>query len=221
MRLLVHVCVALWAMASNAAIVTFAGTSGDSSTSAAIANGALLNTTLAALSPGDTFVIPNRTFHYMGGVFSDGLTDVTIQIDGTLKLCSDRKHYPTDPSGMPIDAIQLANSVNLKLTSSFIGTLDGQGGDWWGIVKYLSDTNHRPIMLHVKGATNLLIEKILFKDSPRFHVYAERLEGAEIRDCVVDARWPDDSGNHDVHDLSAFNTDGFDVSGNNVWIHDW
>ena len=26
--------------------------------------------------------------------------------------------------------------------------------------------------------------------------------------------------NHNVIDLTAFNTDGFDVSGRNVWIHD-
>ena len=26
--------------------------------------------------------------------------------------------------------------------------------------------------------------------------------------------------NHNVIDLTAFNTDGFDVSGKNVWIHD-
>ena len=26
--------------------------------------------------------------------------------------------------------------------------------------------------------------------------------------------------NHNVVDLTAFNTDGFDVSGRNVWIHD-
>jgi polygalacturonase len=35
---------------------------------------------------------------------------------------------------------------------------------------------------------------------------------------IVAAR--DSQPDHDLYDLSAFNTDGFDVTGRNVWIHD-
>ena len=35
----------------------------------------------------------------------------------------------------------------------------------------------------------------------------------------MDARW-DRQDKHDLLDLQAFNTDGFDVTGRNVYIHD-
>jgi hypothetical protein len=53
-------------------------------------NGAKMNETLAQLAPGDVFVIPNKTFHIMGGIQATGLRDVTIQIDGTLEFS--KKH---------------------------------------------------------------------------------------------------------------------------------
>ena len=56
--------------------------------------------------------------------------------------------------------------------------------------------------------------------SPRFvrvvPRYAEKLDGVEIRDCEVSARRDERTG-HSLWDLSAFNTDGFDLSGRNVW----
>lgn len=41
----------------------------------------------------------------------------------------------------------------------------------------------------------------------------------QVRYSYIDARRVNDSG-HDIWDETAFNTDGFDVSGNDVWIHD-
>ena len=50
------------------------------------ANGAALNASLNGLSPGDSFVVPNKTFYLMGGIIAKGLRSVTIIIDGT-KTC--------------------------------------------------------------------------------------------------------------------------------------
>ena len=41
----------------------------------------------------------------------------------------------------------------------------------------------------------------------------------EIRNCEISARRTDQD-HHGIIDLTAFNTDGFDVDGKNVWIHD-
>lgn len=41
----------------------------------------------------------------------------------------------------------------------------------------------------------------------------------QIRYSTISAR-RDERLRHDLLDLSAFNTDGFDVTGSNVWIHD-
>ena len=46
-------------------------------------NGGLINTTLASLQPGDTFVFPNKTYHIMGGIKASGLKDVVLQFDGS------------------------------------------------------------------------------------------------------------------------------------------
>ena len=37
--------------------------------------------------------------------------------------------------------------------------------------------------------------------------------------CEISARRTNDD-HHGIIDITAFNTDGFDVSGRNVWIHD-
>ena len=100
------------------------------------------------------------------------------------------------------------------------GTFDGNGPAWWGYVKYVELTNHRPILLRVKGATGLLLERARFVDAPRFNFYGDALDGDELRRCAVDASRAADPAGHSAWDLAAFNTDGFDVSGRNVWIHD-
>jgi hypothetical protein len=47
----------------------------------------------------------------------------------------------------------------------------------------------------------------------------EESDGLEIRNSEVSARWTD-KDYHTLLDLQAFNTDGFDVTGRNVYIHD-
>ena len=41
----------------------------------------------------------------------------------------------------------------------------------------------------------------------------------EVRHCDIQARRTD-ADYHDLIDITAFNTDGYDVTGRNVWIHD-
>ena len=45
------------------------------------------------------------------------------------------------------------------------------------------------------------------------------VDGLEVRHVKIHCA-RDDRPSHDVVELSAFNTDGFDVTGRNVWIHD-
>jgi hypothetical protein len=111
----------------------------------------------------------------MGGVYADGLTDIVIRLDGMLKLSSGTKAYLSGKDGMPIDAIHFTNLKNVTLTSNGTGTLDGQGTAWWGLVKYLVNANHRPVMMHIKGASDLLIENILYTRSPRFNFYGGKV----------------------------------------------
>ena len=60
---------------------------------------------------------------------------------------------------------------------------------------------------------------MLLKDSPFWTFWAEKCDGMIIRYSEVDARWTNQNY-HTLLDLQAFNTDGFDVTGQNVHIHD-
>lgn len=194
---------------------------GDTSTATAIKNGGILNATLNSLQPNDLFIIENSSFAVMGGVQVANLQSVTIQIDGTLLFSDDIKAWPTRSDGSVLEALLFTAPKNVTFTSSGTGTLDGQGGKWWGIpgIGYLIRTENRPRLLHVEGGTDLLVENLLFTRPPYWTTLFSGSEGLEIRNCEIDARRDTDDG-HDIIDITAFNTDGFDVTGNNVWIHD-
>jgi len=74
-------------------------------------------------------------------------------------------------------------------------------------------------MLYTQGGVNLLVENLLMINPPVNTFWAKEVDGLEIRNCEIDAR-RSDLDSHNDYDLSAFNTDGFDVTGKNVWIHD-
>ncbi len=59
----------------------------------------------------------------------------------------------------------------------------------------------------------------MFKDSPYWTFYAEKSDGLIVRYSDIDVRW-DKKDVHSLLDLQAFNTDGFDVTGKNVYMHD-
>eukprot|EP00658_Telonema_sp_P-2_P060320 TRINITY_DN49267_c0_g1_i1.p1 TRINITY_DN49267_c0_g1~~TRINITY_DN49267_c0_g1_i1.p1 ORF type:complete len:461 (-),score=57.61 TRINITY_DN49267_c0_g1_i1:259-1641(-) len=199
-------------------------------------NTALFNTLLSKLAPGDTLVVPNKTFHVAGGIHGDGLHRVTIQIDGTLEfLSSGRKDWPTQPCNAqamnPLQPVRnangtcvqesflLSNVVGLTLTSSGQGTLNGNGQAWWGYIKYLIRGENRPRLLSIVNGTDVLVERWRFLQSPYWTFTAWDVLGLEISHCDIDNRVNQDDS-HDVSNLAAFNTDGFDVAGRNIHIHD-
>uniref|UniRef100_A0A7S3C172 Pectate lyase superfamily protein domain-containing protein n=1 Tax=Haptolina ericina TaxID=156174 RepID=A0A7S3C172_9EUKA len=219
--------------------------------SAAQHNTAALNHSLRALKPGDTLLIPPRTFHVNGGVEAGGLRNVTICIDGRLVFSPDITHWPHNNGAVLSDpheivstprppcpqprfnwtrysgpgflaGIALWNCRGLTLTSSNgRGELHGNGRVWWSLpfLGYLYRRENRPRLLTIANSRDVLVERLLLVDSPFWTALFENVDTLEIRDCgVVARRTPAPS--HSLMDLSAFNTDGFDVSGRNVWIHD-
>jgi len=189
--------------------------------SAAWHNGRLLNTTLALLQPGDTFLVPNMTFYTMGGVKGWDLQSVVIQLDGTLFFSDNMDDWPREENGDVLECISLYNIENVTFTSSGVGTLDGNGETWWGLpgIGYLVRGENRPRLIEVQGSRDLLFENWFFKDSPYWTFWVHQVDGLEVRYCEISAKRKD-SDHHDIIDLTAFNTDGFDVTGKNVWIHD-
>jgi hypothetical protein len=182
-------------------------------------NGNLFNATVNALQPGDTFLIPNRTFSLIGGIKAVGLKDVTFQIEGTIAFTNDRETWPKKADGSVEECIYLEQIENVVFTSRGTGTLNGNGKAWWGAINFLKYQEDRPRLLHIYGSKNVLMENLLLKDSPYWTFYAEKSDGLLIRYTDVSARWTD-KNEHTLLDLQAFNTDGFDVTGQNVHIHD-
>ena len=210
--------------AVNAEIINFEDIGGipeDLSEDTAWKNGALLNETLAALMPGDTFLVPNKTFKLMGGVKARKLNSVIIQIDGTLVFSNDIDNWPRHEDRSVLMCMHFYDIENVTFTSSGIGTLDGQGERWWGIpgIGYLVRGENRPRLFEVENSKKILVENLLFKDSPYWTFWVHGVDGLEVRHCEISARRTDQD-NHNIIDITAFNTDGFDVTGKNVWIHD-
>ncbi|GMI02900.1 hypothetical protein TrVE_jg11449 [Triparma verrucosa] len=209
---------------ASAGIIDFeeaGGVAGDNSLKTCWQNGALINSTLASLQPGDTFVFPNKTFHVMGGLCSDGLTDVTISFDGTLVFSNDIDSWPKNENGDVFPSLIFNSPKNVIFTSSGKGTLDGQGGKWWGLpgIGYLRRQENRPRLFEIASGENILVENIFFLNSAYWTFWVHDVKGLEVRFCDIEARRTE-KDKHTLIDITAFNTDGYDVTGRDVWIHD-
>lgn len=195
-------------------------------------NGAALNASLAALQRGDTLLIPNKTFHLMGGIEAKDLDSNVIRIDGTLEFAStwlnNHKYVEQWPRSGPgsnagvLECFHFTNLNNVTFTSSGEGTLNGAGSKWWGLpgIGYLVRKENRPRLMKLTNGKDVLIEHLFFKDSPYWTFLSEGMTNLEVRYSRVEARRTK-SDSHSIIDITAFNTDGFDISSSDgVWIHD-
>jgi len=202
----------------------------DSSQATEAINAAALNKALGSLRSGDTLLI-RGVYHTNGGLVGTNLTDVTIQLDGQLVFSSSTRRWPRymddrGKKGGVMECLHLINPVNVTLTSSLGrgadgGVLDGSGAAWWGIpfVGYLIHVEDRPRLLRVSNGTQMMVENWLLLDPPYWAATFDFVAGLEVRYVGIQARRTSNEG-HGLTDLSALNTDGFDVSGRDVWIHD-
>jgi hypothetical protein len=126
----------------------------DMSEDTAWINGYLMNQTLGILIPGDTFIVPNKTFKLMGGIEARGLKSVTIQIDGTLLFSNDVKNWPRQANDDVLECLHFYDIENVTFTSQGVGTLNGQGQRWWGIpgIGYLLRGENRPRLFNVENS---------------------------------------------------------------------
>jgi|EP00945_MAST-04E_sp_MAST-4E-sp1_P000990 polygalacturonase len=196
----------------------------DMSEEAAWANGRLFNKSLSNLASGDVLLFPNTTFYMMGGVKAEGLTNVTIQFDGTILFSKDMKSWPRDGATTKAhvhECMHFISCDHMTFTSSGKGLIDGNGAVWWGIpgIGYLARQENRPRLLNIENAKHNLVENIILKNSPYWTFWAHGVEFLEVRNVDISARRTESDG-HGIIDLTAFNTDGFDVAGSYVWIHD-
>lgn len=111
--------------------------------------------------------------------------------------------------------------IDYDYASAKRGIIDGHGSEYWGIplVGYVQLGEFRPDLFALNRTENVLIEYMLFRDAALYTLHLNDMNGLKIRYVSVVARRTHYDG-HSFMDLSAFNTDGIDVSGTNVHIHD-
>jgi hypothetical protein len=175
-------------------------------------NTELINEILLDLHDGDIFIVPNETFYFNGGIYGAKFSNIEFRIDGTMAFIDDRDAWPVDAYGAVVPCIYFEYISNVKFTSSEHGIINGNGRKWWGAINFLKHQEDRPRLFHMNNTSNILVENLMFKDSPYWTFYAENSDGLVVRYSEVDARW-DDKERHTLLDLQAFNTDGFDVTG--------
>uniref|UniRef100_A0A7S1B9L9 Pectate lyase superfamily protein domain-containing protein n=1 Tax=Corethron hystrix TaxID=216773 RepID=A0A7S1B9L9_9STRA len=191
---------------------------------AALHNGGLLNRTLNALAPGDTLIIPQRTFHVMGGILvQKRLANCTIRLDGTLDFSKNVAAWPRDGDGRVLACLDFTQGADgVTFTSDSVGTMQGNGKVWWGIpgIGYLTHAENRPRLFTMsENSTDVLLERWKFVQSPYWTVTFRVAFNLEIRHCsVLNHRRPR-AKTHNAYELTAFNTDGFDLTGVSIWIH--
>ena len=197
-----------------------------SSPTSASSNTETLNTALQNLEPNMTLILgsPNTTYWLAGGVYAEGLKNVTIQLDGTLKFQEGREGWPTEDCSKGTcvkKAIYITTSSNLLLTSSSPsgGTVDGSGAPWWGYANYLLHGEDRPKLFTLYNGTDVTVENWHFRQSAYHTFHADDCARVTVRGCTVDNRANGQDG-HGPANLAALNTDGFDVSGRDIHIHD-
>eukprot|EP01051_Picozoa_sp_SAG22_P010762 SAG22_NODE_987_length_6142_cov_3.152242_4_plen_209_part_00 len=148
------------------------------------ANGAAFNVSFNKLQPGDTLVVPNKTFHLVGGIIVHNMRDVVIRLEGTLVYAFEDtvaaaeeyiKDWPRRTKGAKgkegavLECMHFYNISNVTFTSSGMGTLDGRGQKWWGIpgLGYLKREENRPRMINIEGGSrDIVFANILLEQAP-------------------------------------------------------
>ncbi len=180
------ICVVLMQQAT-AAVINFQTDAGavpdDSSLSTCWKNAAILNFSLAALRPGDTLLVPNASFHMMGGCACTNLSDAVIQIDGTLVFSGDTQQWPRASDGSVLECLQLTAPRNVTITSSGRGRLFGSGAAWWSVgpLGYLIHGENRPRLLHIVRGSGVVVERISMEQSPYWTFWAQDMDGLVVR----------------------------------------
>ena len=160
---------------------------GVSSRPAVVANQAALIKALSVAQPGDTVLVAQgSSYHIMGGVVAQGLKNVTIQIDGSLIMDNNRTGWPHASNGAALDFFQVVNSHFVTLSGT--GLIDGQGMVWWdaAVIGEIGSHNTRPHMLNIISSTDVTIEGLTLRNSPRFHLHFSDCARVLVRYITID-----------------------------------
>lgn len=107
------------------------------------------------------------------------------------------------------DEVSLCPAPLFGFTLSGGGVVDGQGWRWWPYGKSI----HRPILVGISRAEWAMFANVTLKDSPSFHL---QVRGSDIEIAGVTVT----AGEGCLGYASAPNTDGLNIGGQRIYIHD-
>jgi len=218
-------------------IADFGAKHSDNSPKTAVLNAEAISNALQSAKAGDTIVISNKTYWSVGGIIASDVQNITFQIDGTLRALANKTAWPTDEKGEFFNFMVIEGGDRLTITSSGVGVINGEGKYWWDReVLNLLDGKTRPLLINIKDVSNLLVEKIHLINSPRFNLDIQNGTHVEVRYVEVlverslsrpyrgkNVVW-EPTADTKLEDMilqpEDLNTDGFDLSGSDIYVHD-
>ena len=147
----------------------------------------------------------NTTFHFHHGVYAKHLRDTVLVIDGTMRF--ERNEKENKIAARPSPCFMIDKSRNVTLRSNQRGLIDGRGSNYWGVpgIGFLELAEHRPRLVRFNLTSDLLIENLIFQDSPYHTLYLEAVKNATVRHCSIIARRTPEDG-HSLIDLDRKST---------------
>ena len=200
-------------------------------------NTRVLNAVLERYSTNTTVIIGNSSeLDLLPGINITNARNMVLSLEGNVNFdtTNGREHFPNYTRTEDITMIRLGDFTNLTIKSDQGARIRGGGRHWYGPLKFLWYGDDRgkskPVMLRTMKdpvsypwdrdiSTRFTMHGIHFEDPPYWTVYLT-VNDVHIHNCsVVVKDKPLECLNVATVDC-AFNTDGFDVAGRNVHMHD-
>lgn len=174
-------------------------------------------------TPNSVVLIPDNPepWYFVGGIdVSNAPQNTTVQIDGNVVFEADFDNWPfNNDTGRYSDVITAHSTKGFTLQGG--GSLNGDGKEWWNrVILGTLDSKERPYLIYYTKTSDNLVQNITIYNPPRWS-----LRGSGVRHTIryvhiyVD-RWDRFDEAEPGLQPEDLNTDGLDVSGRDIHIHD-
>lgn len=166
---------------------------------------------------GHIIFTPNTTYHIATVMNTTALSDVTIDIHGTLLWSTDLDYWLSNSLSVGYQNQSSAwflGGSNIHVNGHGIGTLDGNGQAWYDFVQGESNYPNRPMGLTIWGANDSTFEGLNFRQSQMWTMAIIHSNNLLMQDISVNSTSENNS--------PARNTDGADtLYSNNITMRRW
>lgn len=141
------------------------------------------NATSSQGKPTTVLVPPDLTFTVLNSEAFMHVSDVTLQIDGTLLLSNDISAWPKR-SDVPVTLAALYFGRSQRITVQGKGLVEGQGYLWWWTA-IITGKDERPMLLATESCEDLLIQQVTWQNAPYYHINPRDSLNLVVRDLTI------------------------------------